>query len=136
MKTRVRAIIFIEKGIVLIHRIKKGNEYWVFPGGGVEEGEDNIQALIRECAEELGVVVNVDGMFCEVPFGDDQLELFFKCQIMSGILGTGDGPEFKEGTLYEGEYSLEIIPFDALRNFNILPEIVRDKLLNEGGDFS
>ncbi|HEX8974044.1 MAG TPA: NUDIX domain-containing protein [Patescibacteria group bacterium] len=132
MKTRVRAIIFIESGVVLIHRIKKGNEYWVFPGGGVEEGEDNIKALIRECKEELGVVVNVNEMFCEVPFGDDQLELFFKCQIASGTLGTGDGPEFKEGTLYEGEYSLEIIPFDALCNFNILPEMVRDKLIKGG----
>ena len=30
---------------------------YTFPGGGVEEGEDPILALIRECKEEAGVVI-------------------------------------------------------------------------------
>jgi 8-oxo-dGTP diphosphatase len=30
---------------------------WEFPGGKVEPGEDHLAALVRECAEELGVVV-------------------------------------------------------------------------------
>ncbi|PWW21174.1 8-oxo-dGTP diphosphatase [Geodermatophilus normandii] len=30
---------------------------WEFPGGKVEPGEDHLGALVRECAEELGVVV-------------------------------------------------------------------------------
>ena len=31
---------------------------YTFPGGGVEEGEDPIDALKRECMEEAGVVIN------------------------------------------------------------------------------
>lgn len=39
---------------------------WEFPGGKVEAGESNEQAVIRECREELGVTLRVDGFFMEV----------------------------------------------------------------------
>jgi 8-oxo-dGTP diphosphatase len=32
---------------------------WEFPGGKVEPGEDEVSALVRECAEELAVTVEV-----------------------------------------------------------------------------
>jgi len=32
---------------------------WEFPGGKVEPGEDDVDALVRECEEELGVVVAI-----------------------------------------------------------------------------
>ena len=33
--------------------------YWELPGGKVEPDEDEIDALVRECEEELGVVISV-----------------------------------------------------------------------------
>ncbi|MEY9888086.1 8-oxo-dGTP diphosphatase [Catenulispora sp. MAP12-49] len=32
---------------------------WEFPGGKVEPGEDDAEAVVRECREELGVAVTV-----------------------------------------------------------------------------
>lgn len=39
---------------------------WEFVGGKVEAGETKAQALIRECREELGILLSVGEMFTEV----------------------------------------------------------------------
>ena len=40
---------------------------WEFPGGKVEPGEEDLAALVRECREELGVVVAPQAFLGEVP---------------------------------------------------------------------
>lgn len=39
---------------------------WEFVGGKVEKGETKEQALIRECKEELNIVLSVGDVFMEV----------------------------------------------------------------------
>ena len=39
---------------------------WEFVGGKVESGETKEQALIRECREELNVLISVGGVFMDV----------------------------------------------------------------------
>lgn len=43
---------------ILTCRNKSNGKLW-FPGGGVDEGESNEQALLRECLEETGIT-NID----------------------------------------------------------------------------
>ena len=59
-KTRdaVRAIVLnYENKIALIHVSK--HDYYMLPGGGVEEGEDFRKGLKRELAEELGTAIKI-----------------------------------------------------------------------------
>lgn len=49
-----------EDGAVLMSSRPQGKPYagfWEFPGGKVEDGEAAVQALVREFAEEIGVIV-------------------------------------------------------------------------------
>lgn len=50
-----RGIIIKNKRIVMIHSEKY--DYYKFPGGGIEEGENAIDALIRETKEEAGLII-------------------------------------------------------------------------------
>lgn len=135
MKTRVRAIIVDDKSILLTHRLKEGKEYYVFPGGGVEQGEDEEVALKREVEEELGVTVKIGERFALIPLNiegkEPQEEIFYLCTITGGKLGTGNGPEFKPDTSYKGTYTIEWIILENLEKLTVLPEQVKQKILEE-----
>jgi len=129
MEKRVRAIIIKDNKILTIKRTKPEGIFWVFPGGGVEEGETNEEALIRECREELGVDVKIDNLFCEmdskIPKTFGQREYFYFCEINGGKLGSGNGPEFNDSS-YVGKYDIEWIYIGDLKNTNLRPAKIKD----------
>ena len=128
MKTRVRAIIVQDGYLLLIHRVKNGKEYWVFPGGGLEDSDLAPQSgLKRECQEELGVYVSVDSIFTEQVF-ETQIEIFYICSIISGEIGTGQGPESRCDPRLSGTYELQWILISDLDKKNVQPVEVRDKI--------
>jgi 8-oxo-dGTP diphosphatase len=58
-RSAVRAIIWRGNELLLIHSSINGD--YKFPGGGVEPGETNLQALAREVLEETGQPVSAIG---------------------------------------------------------------------------
>lgn len=132
-KIRVRAIIINHDRILLIKRIKKSSTYWVLPCGGLEQGETNEEAAIRECKEELGVDVAVEKYFNTITtkyLEQDQENLFYFCKITGGKVGTGEGPEFQGGYYYEGEHTPEWLSSEELRERDIKPDGIKEKILN------
>ena len=55
IRPSVRSIIIKENKVAMVHSIKYN--YYKFPGGGIEEGENHNQALIRETLEESGLTI-------------------------------------------------------------------------------
>ncbi len=55
MRPNVLGIIINSGGEVLLQKNARLTEHWQFPQGGIELNEKPEQAVIRECAEELGV---------------------------------------------------------------------------------
>ena len=71
LKRRSIACIAYEDGLILIaHRNSPGDmgNRWEFPGGKVENGETDEQAIIREFNEEFGVIVRVGQFLTEGNF--------------------------------------------------------------------
>ena len=64
----VAALIWNEDKFMICQRPKHKTRAleWEFVGGKLEDGETKQKALVRECMEELGVVVEVDDVFFEV----------------------------------------------------------------------
>ena len=55
-----RSIIIRNGKIAMIHSLKY--DYYKFPGGGIEPGECDVDAMIRETAEEAGLIVIPDSI--------------------------------------------------------------------------
>lgn len=61
----VAALIYRAREILIVRRgpAMSGAGHWEFPGGKVEQGESDIQALKREIMEELSLKIRVEEYF-------------------------------------------------------------------------
>ena len=136
-RTRVAGIIFMEDGIALMHRkdVKKRKdfqEYYTFPGGGLEEGETPEEGTIREIEEEFGIKVEIVKKLYEIDLEIfNQKEIFYLCKYVSGEFGTGTGPEFLNNPDYadSGKYIPEIIKKEDIEKILLLPNEIRDRFV-------
>ena len=77
MPDRAAAILLKGPHILLIHRIKQGVEYYVFPGGHVEPGETGADACIREVQEETGLDITASAPVFTLENGGRTEEYFW-----------------------------------------------------------
>lgn len=90
MRTRAGIILIENDKVALIERHRAGLDYYVFPGGGVDEGETPEQAAIREAREELGVEVAIKQKVAIIHF-DLSTQVYFLVERVGGEFGTGAG---------------------------------------------
>lgn len=146
MGMRAGAIIIKDNKILLIRRIQKdwpvrhsfsygGGEYWVFPGGGVDEGETTEQAMAREVMEELSLTVTESKPLFDVfnPFTmgghfPPRQEYYFLVTGFTGEvkLGGSEAEEMSE----DNQYYPTWVELDNIKEMkNLQPDVVREKLI-------
>ena len=139
MHTSVRGIVNYNDKIVLIHRIKTKDDgtvrdYYVTPGGKIEENESHEEALRREIKEELGFETEIKDLCLELDDRDynDSFQYFYNCNYKAGELGTGDGPEFTDKENYKGVFEIVLVDKKEISKLNLVPEKIKEILVNNG----
>ena len=97
--TRYQAAIVREQHILLIQHQEHadGHTYWLLPGGGMEDGETEIQCVQREVREETHLEVTVEGLLLDEPghVGEGVYQRFktYLCRPIAGKARPGIEPE-------------------------------------------
>lgn len=137
MRNRAGGLLIENGKVLLMHRIKNVNgvinEYYVVPGGGMEEGETLEEATKRELNEEIGIEVELieDEPFftLEQEQGNQYFSLINK---ISGEIGTGNGPEFNDPNYANrGLYAAEMISIKDIveGKVNMVPQEIKEKFI-------
>jgi len=125
MRIRAGIVLIEDNKVALIERHRAGLHYFVFPGGGVDEGESPEQAAIRETMEELGLEVTLKRKVAEVHLGRKSRQIYFLVEQIGGEFGTGTGEEFTDSDPNHPEEGIYIpvwMPIDELlQHTNVYP---------------
>lgn len=123
---RASAIIIKDNKILLIHRRREGREYWVFPGGGIEEGETGEETVLREVEEETGLV----GKSAKLAFMDFNVNAehpFYFVEVEEGEAKLG-GPEAERHSK-DNWYYPEWVDLRKIGKLNLFAESAKEKLI-------
>lgn len=141
-RIRIAGLVEMEDGYALMHRTnvkptensnKPFGEYYVFPGGGLEENETFEECAKREILEEFGINVEVKEKLYFRNINDNADEYLYRCEYLSGKLGTGTGPEFSNDPKYadRGNYIPVIVPKKEIKNIRLIPDEFKEKLIKD-----
>jgi len=141
MNKRAVGIVIKNEKILLIRRFRGEKDGWtkgwyfVFPGGGVEEGETTEEACIREIKEELSLDAKINKLLfvmhnpAKVRDFDGRDEYFYLITDFSGHVELG-GPE-KERMNENDQFHLEWTLISEMKNMETLyPKEAKEKLIS------
>ncbi len=94
----VRVVLQDEEGrILMVRQHHEDRDLWMVPGGGIEEGENSIEAAVREVKEETGLDIEVIGVAWHIeevsPERGQRFVNYMIGRIIGGELALGSDPE-------------------------------------------
>lgn len=119
MTPRAAGIIVRDGQVLLVHRIKRGREYWVLPGGSVEAGESVEQACHREVKEETGLEIRIVDHL-QTFFNEEREETWFSAVPIGGKLELGEPERSRQSP--SNQYMLKWVGRDVFQKINFQPK--------------
>jgi 8-oxo-dGTP diphosphatase len=124
IRVRAAALLVRDDEILLVKHRKKGAEYWLLPGGGVEYGETIESAVCREVLEETGLKIRAgDLLFISESIPPDRhrhvLNLYYRGDITGGQIRIGDDQPL---------VGVEFVPITEIPHLDLRPPVHREIL--------
>lgn len=86
--------------ILMVRQHHEDRDIWMVPGGGIEEGENSIEAAVRETKEETGLDIEIVGVAWHIeevsPERGQRFVNYMLGEVIGGELGLGRDPEFDD----------------------------------------
>ena len=134
IRSAARAIIIKNDSVLLVQMKNEEGEFFILPGGGQVHGETLIQAVERECKEELGINISVGRLvytreyigknhqFNHLHENFHQIEHVFICNILNDKqLGNGHKIDKKQ-------IGYRWIKLNELSEYKVLPSPIKSVL--------
>ena len=115
IREAARAVVFDGNGLVALLYATK-TFYYKLPGGGIEKGETNEQALKRECVEEIGCNVKIiDELGMTVEYRKEfNIKQISYCYI-ANLVGEKGNPHLEKDEAEEGFETIWVSLDDAIK---------------------
>ena len=137
IRNAARAVIIRDRQILLLRKEGGGRpERFALPGGAQDLGETLIEAINRECLEEIGTPIDVGELIRVSDFFKQRdtdpptlrhvVEFLFRCKVPADYLPrNGDKPD---------KHQVEVVwaDLDKLAEMPLFPHFLADCILNLG----
>ncbi|MCU0667372.1 MAG: NUDIX domain-containing protein [Patescibacteria group bacterium] len=81
---RVAGVVIHNDKLLVMHRVRDKQKFYVFPGGGIESKETQEQAVKRELLEETSIKVKVGRLLYEFHHDNGDMHFYYQCDYISG----------------------------------------------------
>lgn len=131
MRQAVRAIVVRDGHLLVIHRNKFGQEYYILPGGGLQPGEPAEQAVFRQVHQETSMaIVNPRLVIIEEAGDPYGVQYIYLCQYVSGEPRLQpSSPEAEINALGKNLYSPQWLPLHSLASVPFRSATLRQALM-------
>ena len=127
MDRRAGVILVHEQEVLLLKRIKAGEEYWVVPGGGVHEEENTLEGAVRELWEEIELTLEPEQLILFAEFENrGRKETYYITQIDKREF-TISGEEAERSSA-DNVYIPTWVSIDKVTELDLRPAIIKEKI--------
>jgi len=113
------------KVLCILQKSSNGEEFYLFPGGGIEKGETIMEAAIREAFEETGFKVEIH----KLVYLDDYIKTVNKRCVNMVFLGEIIGGDLEDGEKDGGKVKrIEWIDLNKFKDIDFRPKTIAERL--------